>query len=307
MGKFRVPLGELFSLSPLVVAGVVGVLLGVVELGLFLELPLVIFVAIYIVWITSNYYFEIVEFKALGNTEWPVFSLETLVAGRNQIGVVFFALVLAATGGYVALRQAGMAGLALLWLCAGLVFLPGSVALLATTRRLPAALNPLSVLAAATGMGARYLSCLIVAAGALWLVDRAQARGGIWYFPLVYGLFVQAYLIGDSVYARRLSLGLEVPRSPEAKAAKARTETIAVRKGILTHAYGFATRGNRAGALRHIEGYIASDEDTLEARLWFLQEIARWDAGDLALEFGRRVIDYCERYGFAEPSLSWLS
>jgi hypothetical protein len=303
MKRFSGRLAELFSLSALIVAGVVGVLLFVVEFGLFMKLPLVILVLIYVFWITPNYFFEIVEFKALGHAGWPVFSLETLVGARNQVGIVFCTLVLVATGGYVALRYFEMTTIAEILLGAGLVLLPGSVALLAVTREFSAALNPLKALAAAALMGSAYFYCLLGAATILVLLGLAQERGGLhWYFPLIYALFLQAFLIGSIVYTRRYALGVHAPRSPEARAARVRAETVAIRKGILSHAYGFAAHGNRAGALKHIEGYIETDEDTLEARLWMLNELVRWENSDAALEFGKRVIGYCERHGFADEA-----
>ena len=152
-------------------------------------------------------------------------------------------------------------------------------------------------------MGHAYLFCLLGSAAVLMLLEVAQARGGLlWYFPLCYGLFLYAYLVGSSVYARRLPLGVNAPRSPESRAERARAETIAIRNGILTHAYGFAARGNAAGALRHIESYIATDENTVEARLWMLNEISRWERGAAALEFGTRVAAYCDKRGYADAA-----
>jgi hypothetical protein len=303
MGSFKIRLAEVFSLSPLIVACVVGILLWVVEFGLFMELPLVLLVLIYIFWITPNYFFEIIEFKALGNEGWPVFSLETLVAGRSQVGVVFSVLVLAVAGGCVALHYFELDTPAQILLGAGLILLPGSVALLAVTREFLVALNPLRVLAAAVGMGHAYLYCLFGTAAILVLLELAQTRGGLLlYVPLVYALFLQAYLIGSIVYARRAVLGVNARRSPEAWAERARAETVATRKGVLSHAYGFAAHGNVTGALDHIERYIAVEEDTLEARLWMFYEIARWEDRETALEIGRRVIDYCERHAFTDEA-----
>lgn len=295
-------LPEIFSLSPLIVAGIVGILIGVVEFGMFMEWPLFFLVAVYIVWITANYFLEIVEYKALGGQDWPVFSLETLVARRSQVGVVSSVLALTAAGAYGALRYYGNQTAAESLLVAGLIVLPGSVALLAVTRDFFAALNPLRILAAALGMGHAYLYCLLGAAAVFGLLELARERGGLWYFPLVYSLFLLAYLIGSIVYARRRSLGVRAPRSPEALAERARAETIAVRERILSHVYGFSAHGNKAGALKHIDSYIETEEDTLEARLWVFSRIARWEDSHVALEFGRRVIDYCERHGLADEA-----
>jgi hypothetical protein len=215
-------------------------------------------------------------------------------------------LVLAAAGGYLALRYFGLNAFAQILLGAALVVLPASVALLAVTREFWVALNPLRVLAAAVEMGHAYLYCLFGAAAILVLLGLAQARGGLhFYFSLIYALFLQAYLIGSIVYARRSVLGVKAPRSPEARVERERAETVAIRNGILTHAYGFTAHGNRAGALKHIEGYIATEEDTFEARLWMLNEIARWEDRDVLLEYGMRVIDYCEQHAFADEA-AWV-
>ena len=299
MKRFLTHVTDLLSVSPLLVAAIVGVLLSVVEFGLFMKLPLVVLVLIYVFWIVPNFFLEIVEFKALGHAGWPVLSIETLVGARNQVGIVFGVLVLVAGAGYVALRYFGVNAPAQLGLGAGLVLLPGSVALLAVTREFSVALNPLKILAAAAGMGVTYLYCLGGGAVILFLLSRAQEQGGLhWYFLLVYALFLQAFLIGSSVYVRRDVLGVHAPRSPEVLAARAQAETVAIRRRILSHAYGLAAHGNRAGALKHVEGYLAADEDTLEARLFMLNEMARWEDGGAALEFGARLIDYCERHGF---------
>lgn len=299
MGSLKGFLAQLFSLSALIVTGLVGILLGVVEFGLFVRLPLLFLVLIYIIWITSNYFFEIIEFKALGNPQWPTFSLETLVGGRNQLGILFSSLALAAAGGYVALRELGLESPAQMLLVAAFLLLPGFLALLAVSRNLLAALSPARILSAAIGMGRGYLYCLIGAAAVYALIRLAEARGGLYFFASTYGIFVYAFLIGSVVYSRRNALGVTAPRSPEARAEKLRAETVATRNAILTQAYGFATRGNKAGALRHLEAYLSTDEDTLEARLWMLNQIARWEDSYVPLEFGRRLIDYCERYGLA--------
>jgi hypothetical protein len=301
-GPFKTGFPEIVSPSPLIVAGVVGMSLVVVELGVFMKNPLVALVLIYVLWITANYFFEIVEFKTLGNEGWPVFSLETLVAGRNQVGVVFSLVVLGAGGGYVGLLYLGWPRFAEALLVVGLALLPASVALLAVTREFSAALSPLKLVAAVVGIGRGYLYCLAGAAALLVLLGLSQARSQLWYFPLAYGLFLEAYLIGSVVYARRNVLGVRAPRSPEARAERARAETVGIRSRVLTHAYGFAAHGNTAGALKHVEAYIAAEEDTLEARLWMLKEIARWENRRAALEFGERVIEYCEHHDLADEA-----
>ena len=278
---------------------VVGLLLAVVEFGIFMRIPLVVLLYLYIFWITANYFLEIVEHRALGNASWPVFSLDTLVARRSQAGVVFSLVVTAVAAVCALLRYGEFNAFAEFLLVAALAAFPPAAAALAVTRRFTVALNPLKVAAVAARMGSGYLLCLPGAAAVYALFGAARLRGGLWYFPLIYSLFLFAYLIGSVVFARRSALGVDAPRSPEALAQRESERTIAIRRGILNHAYGLAAHGNVRGALKHIESYLATDEDTLEARLWLLQEVAGWDVRPLAREFGKRVLDYCNDHGFA--------
>jgi len=71
---------------------------------------------------------------------------------------------------------------------------------------------------------------------------------------------------------------------------------------VLSHAYGFAAHGNKAGSLAHIEDYIAKEDDTLEARLWMFSHIARWEDKAVAIKYGQRVIEYCEQNGCADEA-----
>lgn len=297
-------LAKSIGLSPFIVACVVAALLGVIEFGVFMQLPLVFLVWIYVVWIVSNYFIEIIEHKALGHSDWPVFSLETLVARRSQTGIVFFGLLLAAVAGYIALRRVGFAAFAQVALAGALMVLPAAAAVLAVKREVPAFFNPVTLLATVAGIGRAYGLCLAGAVALAALFELARARGGLhWYLVVVYALFLQAYLIGSVVYARRIELGVHTPRSPEARAFRDRAVTVAARSRALTLAYGFAAHGNLAGALKHIHAYIATDEDTLESRLWMLQELEQWEDRRAALEYAKHVLDYCERHEFLDEAL----
>ena len=295
-------LADLFSPSLLAVSFLVGFLLAVIEFGVFMGLPLVALVWIYVFWVAPNYFFEIVEYKALGNEGWPVFSLETLVAGKSQVGIIFSVVVLAVAGGYSALQYAGRDTVAGFLLAASVVVFPASVALLAVTREFLAAIDPRRLVAAGVGMGAAYLYCLLASVVAIALFRLAQIHGGLWYFALIYGLFWQAYLIGSTVYARRNVLGVSAPRSPEARSQQTHQRIVAIRERVLNQAYGFAAHGNLTGALKHIENYIDAEDDSLEARLWFLNESMRWEQRNFALAFGGRLADYCERRGFVDEA-----
>ena len=64
------------------------------------------------------------------------------------------------------------------------------------------------------------------------------------------------------------------------------------RDGVLTHAYGFASRGNVDGALKHISGWLEHDEPYPgDAWPWFFDAMLRWDDLYPALRFAQRYLD----------------
>ena len=94
---------------------------------------------------------------------------------------------------------------------------------------------------------------------------------------------------------------LTSPRAPSAAELELeRTRLDSERKGVLSHAYGFISRGNRAGGIHHIEKYLEESEGRHPtAGIWFFKEMTEWDHPDAALAFGRDLIGRLLRAGFA--------
>jgi putative membrane protein insertion efficiency factor len=67
-------------------------------------------------------------------------------------------------------------------------------------------------------------------------------------------------------------------------------ETIKNRKTVLNHAYGFISRGNRAGGLNHIYLCIVDDPNPDTAWDWFFQQTLRWEVKDAVTEYGQQYL-----------------
>lgn len=108
--------------------------------------------------------------------------------------------------------------------------------------------------------------------------------------------------IGRGLGMRKLKnlLGLLTsPRAPsteELELERARLD--AERNGVLNHAYGFISRGNRAGGIRHIESYLESESSHPVEAVWFFNAMTEWEHPDAALAFGRELIGRLLREGF---------
>ena len=70
------------------------------------------------------------------------------------------------------------------------------------------------------------------------------------------------------------------------------------RQGVLNHAYGFVSRGNRAAGIRHIEQYLEEGSWDAAAGIWFFDAMTEWEHPDAALAFGRDLIGRLLRGGY---------
>jgi len=62
------------------------------------------------------------------------------------------------------------------------------------------------------------------------------------------------------------------------------------RTSVLNHAYGFVSRGNRAGGLEHIYTWLQEDPDPDDAWPWFFEQMLKWEQSEHALFFAQRFL-----------------
>ena len=86
-----------------------------------------------------------------------------------------------------------------------------------------------------------------------------------------------------------------VPSAEELELERTRLDN--ERKAVLNHAYGFISRGNRAGGIRHIESYLESESIQPTTGIWFFNAMREWEHPDAALAFGRELIGKLLRAG----------
>lgn len=301
LGRFA----QVLDLGPLLVAAAAAASFLVAAFGFAMELPLAWLPVGWLCWVLGNYFVEIVEHRALGSAAWPTFSLDTMVAGRRQIGLVLVALGL----GVLALRiglASSHAAAALAVTLGALACAPAVAALLAVTASVPRAVDPVRIARAMLALGVDYGLCVALALGEAALADLAyRRRGPLEIFAAVYGLLAVAFVIGTVVYDRRVALGVYAPRSPEAKLEAERARLERARRTALDHAYGIAG-GNAGLAAAHLASYAATESDPLAARVWLFHEAGRWERADAALELGVPLAADLNAAGRAEEAAKVL-
>lgn len=286
------PFGKAISISPFIVAIVCALLFKVASIFLRADISMGFVLVIAGTWILANYFFEIIEHRAVGSAQWPVLSIDTLFSFRRQLGLLFAAIAVAVLLVRYAIDAAGLRSMARLFGAMVALVLPVSAAILAVTKSPLRAIDPVRLLVAAARMEIGFIIILIVSFAVWLLANRAAVTGTIALFLLTtYSYLLLGYVIGSVVYARRSALGVRTTRAPEDVVAAAQRELVRERRKALNHAYGFAARGNINGALAHIAAYVRSEPDPLAAEVWLFQEMTQWEDPQAALQMGRLLPD----------------
>ena len=172
---------------------------------------------------------------------------------------------------------------------AGVVF-PASLGVLSITRAPLQGLNPFALFNFIKSSGSDYVllvGTLATVAAGLYLFGRTGISPFLLKLALVYGAFLLYSLTGAVVGGHRFVDDVHIPEPLAATAEQTREELLHDRQGIIGHAYGFMSRGNRAGGLAHIQSHIDGEYDQDEAYKWFFNAMLKWENPDPALFFAQ--------------------
>jgi len=290
---------RIFAPSPVLVAGVAAVLFHVGVEWQVVSLPVSFALKYAAVVVIGNYALEILEDSAKAVADFTVLSFETLTHAGRQRGWLFAGLAIVVgkavseVGGALSLPARQAVAVALL------AVLPLAAAGLAVSHRWRLALNPVTWLEMARRLGG-LLAVVVGAACAAWLVTVLALTRHAWWLEFLAALawLVASGVVGRCLYARRQALGLVTPRAPELLAAAEQARMVRARHAAVSHAYGFASRGNVQGALDHLEAYARTEADVVDAESWIFREIAQWEDPRPAQALGEALaaaLDAAER------------
>jgi hypothetical protein len=100
-------------------------------------------------------------------------------------------------------------------------------------------------------------------------------------------MFLLFTLTGSLVFERHVQLSISIPEplAPDEDVVNERRQQ--ARRGVLTHAYGFFVRDNRAGAMAHLREALQREGHDDDAWRWYLGEMFKWESKDGALMFAQ--------------------
>ena len=133
-------------------------------------------------------------------------------------------------------------------------------------------------------------SYLLIAAGLVgWLKLRSLPGFlvDVFFSYLVFTFFV---LTGAVVRPQNLQDEVMIHGPAEPDQATLEEALLKERNNVLDHAYGFISRGNRAGGFRHIRDWLGRDPAPEDAWAWFLDRMLRWENKEPALVFAQTYL-----------------
>ena len=172
------------------------------------------------------------------------------------------------------------------------VFFPASVAVLAITHSPLQSLNPVAIARLLGTCAGTFWLATICLPAFVWLSIQAEQ------VPLMLATFLQLLLsfsffslVGSLVKPYGLIENIEIPETPQQDEASVVSAAIEkARTNVLSHAYGFISRGNRDGGLNHLLESVAEDPDPVAARSWYFERMLTWDSTLPALFFAQHNV-----------------
>lgn len=168
---------------------------------------------------------------------------------------------------------------------------PAMMAVLVITHSPLESLNPLAWLRLVKRVGASYLYAPVLLVAMVLLASQlGELSNSMQLLISLYLAFGFYAVVGAMIREQSLIEEVDIPAPLEVPHEKLVADLLKERTLVLDHAYGFMSRGNRDGGLRHISDWLTKDPDPDAAWPWFFEQMLRWDSPEHALFFAQRYI-----------------
>ncbi len=267
--------------------------------GLVIALVLATQLVVFVLPALLRYLMVVLEARAYGREPEPLdVDLLSWVGKIRALfpivhaGVFVYAVYL--TGSYIGATAA---------LCVALLsamILPASLIILAVSNSVLSSLNPVTIVELVKRCGFVYLIGPAFVIAATWAVIRINVAFNIdmlTEFIGLYLIFAAFALFGGMVRPLHLERELDIPMPTGVDAEIDRDRQLLERTTVLNHAYGIASRGNRAEGLEHIFNALADDPDATAGWAWFFDNLLRWENPEAAMAFAQQYVHELLSYG----------
>jgi hypothetical protein len=223
-----------------------------------------------------------VEFFTLGGSLWTLYPV---------VPIVLMAFLVRETGELFGDLPATVVALSFAAL------LPAMVGVLVITHSPLQSVDPRAIDRFIRGCGKHYWYAPATAV-LIVLVPTLLGVAPVWVQIIVEVYLLAAFFAVIGAVTRQANLfdEIEIYDAVQPDMEKVRADLESKRITVVNHAYGFASRGNRDGALKHLYDWLAGDPDPDAAWPWFLDQLLRWDDTDpgllLAQQYLGRLLEF---------------
>ena len=187
---------------------------------------------------------------------------------------------------------------------------PASLGILAITHSPEESLNPKAIARMIRVCGVDYLmvpTIVIAITGILFTL----ALYGTPFFLVDLGTSYQTVLLftltGALLHSRDLAVDVRIDATLEVSPDVIAQELELERQKVANHAYGFISRGNRAGGFAHIFDWIQKESDVDAASEWFFAEMMKWESKDAALFYAQTYLSHLLHHELETKALKLMS
>ena len=187
------------------------------------------------------------------------------------------------------------------------VFFSASISVLAITRSPLQSLNPIALGRLLRRCAATFWIAPVFLVLSAWLSLQAEA------FPMMLANLLQMFLsfaffslTGSLIEQFGLMAEVSIPDALQAGEDEIDAAVEKERTAVLNHAYGFISRGNRAGGFKHVSEWAAASPDPAASWAWFFERMLAWENQEHALFFAQLYIHDMLQHGENIPALKVL-
>lgn len=229
------------------------------------------------------------EFFSLTDNSWSLFPV-----------VIVFAI---AALSYFVLALAGVVIMLAFIAAVGAVY-PAVLGVLAITHSPLQSVNPINLMRFIDRCGHSYwIAPFYLLLITILMPFMSIFSGVLSHFVEMFLLFSLHSVIGSLIEPYGLMDDVRIPDDVEPDSVQVRADLDKQRGGILGHAYGLISRGNRDGGFKHITDWISEDPEPAAAWAWFFDRMLTWEQKQHALFFAQHYIHDMLRHGEEIPSL----
>jgi len=187
------------------------------------------------------------------------------------------------------------------------VFFPASIAVLAITHSPLQSLSPVALGRLWNRCGGTFWMATVFLVIASWLAAEAESLpamlANLMQLLLSFAFFS---LVGSLIEPYGLVEDIEIPASPDQREDEVWRDLQKDRENVLSHAYGFISRDNRAGGFKHLFDDIEMDPDPVAAWAWYFERMLRWEDQRPALLFAQHYLHDQLTHGEHGPAVKLI-